>query len=72
MVEISKIELEQIDESAKILQIEYEKAKKEYKKTKEKLKWIFEVKNCDHDVVCTGFDQLVTYECKKCKYVWYE
>ncbi len=53
------------------IQDEYHRAKTEYNSAKRTLKWIFAVKECDHDIERTVFDQLITYQCKKCKYTWY-
>ncbi len=72
MAEINRHSAPQLGDEAAYFEMEYKKAKKEYVAAKEKLKWIYMVKNCHHDVEYISHSQLITYECKKCKYMWYD
>ena len=72
MGKVSHTDLHRVKERAARIQEEYDKAKTEYTSAKKRLKWIFAVKECKHDIERTDFEQLITYQCKKCKYIWYD
>lgn len=72
MVGITEHGFKEIEKSREHIEVEYEKAKTAYNAAKSQLKWIFSVKECDHAVEYTGLGQLGTFQCKKCKYVWYD